>query len=529
MHKFKALLKLNFQGMFHLFNGKGGGSGKKGARSGKFTLVIMVAISLYISGIYSFMLGSTYASAGVLELLPAVMSVIICLFSLLFTAFGASGIVFGGKDMDLMLSLPVSSFQIMLSKVLALYLENLMLCILMMLPCGVSYIRYGGDWGIYFLIALPVLTIFFAIIPTVLSLIVGYLLALLNGKFGSNALINNLAYLLFFCVVFFFSFRLNGLMIASAAQADGIRNVFQTWLIPLWLFISGLLGNIGSALLFIAVTSVPFLLIVYLFSRKYKLILSSMTARAARADYKMHSLKAKGPFKALFFKELQRYWGTPAYLFNVAFGIIIAPAACVFGVIKREVVWSALAQMEGIPTLVLICGIAGFIFVSTCPTAVSISLEGKNFWILKEAPISSNTLLLAKGLANALLIWGCSVICIPMLIYILRLSAVEAVILTLLCLATGIFVPAAGLWLNLLFPKLDGSNDTLVVKQSLSTMLATFGGWGVVALGALAYYLFGKYMPDAVFTLGCGIVVLAVGGILWMLLAKKGAARLLQL
>ena len=65
--------------------------------------------------------------------------------SLMLTVFAASGFIFGGKDSDFVLALPISAFEVMLSKILALYLENLLISMAMMIPCGVLALVLRGD------------------------------------------------------------------------------------------------------------------------------------------------------------------------------------------------------------------------------------------------------------------------------------------------------------------------------------------------------------------------------------------------
>lgn len=525
MNSFKALLKVNFTGLLYLFKGTGS---KKSKMSTNAVLLLMIGLSLYISVVYSFLLGSIFGPAGLLDLMMAMMAVVICLFSLMFTAFGASGIVFGGKDMDLMLSLPLSAFHVMLSKVMALYLENLMLCGLMMLPCAAAYIRYGGKWNVYFLIAVVVLTLFLAVIPTILALIVGYCLALLQGRFGSNALLNNLSYFVFFVVVMFFSMQINVIMQKSLLNTTSIKAAFSTWLLPVWFYIEGILGKPLSALAFIAITAIPFLLIVFLFSRKYKVILSKLTTKTARSDYKMGSLRASGQFSSLLKKEMGRYWGTPIYLFNTGTGIILAIGGSVYACIRQDMVQALFVQMGGgkLPLLFLM---AAFICVTIDPAAVSISLEGKTLWILKEAPVSAKTILLAKGVMNAVLILATGIICIPLLAFGMRLNGVEIFCLLFLCIAFSVFVPSAGLWVNLLFPKMDASNDMLVVKQSMSAIVCLLGGMGVIGVSSIVYMVLAAFLPSVLVLFGASLLVLTVGVILMLLLAKHGEERLLKL
>lgn len=104
----------------------------------------MAALCLFISGSYSFPLGGQLAAAGCLELILLMMSAMAVIAGLMFTAFAAQGVVFGGRDADLLLSMPVSAFSVMLAKLTALYVENLVFCAFLVLAAGAAWLWFGG-------------------------------------------------------------------------------------------------------------------------------------------------------------------------------------------------------------------------------------------------------------------------------------------------------------------------------------------------------------------------------------------------
>lgn len=527
MNSFMALVKVNF---WALLNMLGGGSRKrnKSSRSGTGMLVLLAFLGLYVSGIYSNLFAKMLSPVGMLSMLPALMAVITCMFSLMMTAFGASGIIFNGKDMDFMLSLPISAFSIMLSKVSALYLENLVICFFMMLPCGVVYV-ISGNAGWTLLVGLIILTFFLAIIPTLFAMVIGLFLGWLQSRLGKNALFSNFIYLIFLCLIMFFTFRINVMISNNMMAVTSLNHVFGTFLYPIGLYRDALLGNLVSFLLFMMITTIPFVVIVYLFSRGYKSILSRMTSRTNRSDYKMQALKVNGQFGSLLKKELGRFWGTPTYLFNTGFGVILAIAGSIYACIQKSHIDAFLAQLYGINPYIIICLIALFLFFMTDTACVSISLEGKTMWILKEAPISAKSILLAKAGLNMLLILGTSILCIPMLVYAFGFNISETLALALLCISCVLFVPAFGLFLNLSFPTMDGLNDTLIVKQSKSSMIAILGGMAIVGLGAATYASLRPFLTDLQYVLiFSGILGLTGIGLLAEIF-RKGEEYLLRL
>ena len=171
MRKLWVLMRLNFRALLVTFSF---GSGKKRAASGIGALVFMGFLALYLSGVYSATLGAMLGEIGLLSFLLPLMSILACGVSLAFTLFATSGIVFGSKDSDLMLSLPVSAFSVMLSKLLALYLENFIFCMLWLIPTGVVYLMRGGEGGPLLMVRLVFAALFLPFIPSLLGMLLGY-------------------------------------------------------------------------------------------------------------------------------------------------------------------------------------------------------------------------------------------------------------------------------------------------------------------------------------------------------------------
>ena len=165
MRETLALMRVNLLGMLTSFSNNK--QGKKKA-SGALIVLLMGGLSVYISVVYSLLLAQSLQPVGLLELLPILMAVVACAASLMFASMGASGIVFGGRDMDLLFSLPVSAFSVMLSKLLALYLENLIFNVFLLIPAGVIYLVYGGGGGVLFCMALMISTLFLSLLSTLL-------------------------------------------------------------------------------------------------------------------------------------------------------------------------------------------------------------------------------------------------------------------------------------------------------------------------------------------------------------------------
>ena len=124
MRKLLALLKVSVKAMLLTSSGVGMGKRRR-AVSGVGAVVLIAFLGLYLSGMYSFMLVDVLAPVGMESLVLVFMGLTALFGGLLFTVFAVRGVLFGGKDNDLMLSLPVPASLLVASRMAAIYLENL--------------------------------------------------------------------------------------------------------------------------------------------------------------------------------------------------------------------------------------------------------------------------------------------------------------------------------------------------------------------------------------------------------------------
>ncbi len=450
---------------------------------------------------------------------------------LVFTAFAAQGVVFGGRDADLLLSMPVSAFTVLLAKLTALYAENLVFCAFLVLPAGAAWLWFGGEGGVLFVLRLVIGIPFLTMLPTVLSLAAGFLLSWLGGRFANRKIINLLLYALMMVLVFFLVIQFNMGISAVAAGTMGLdaAGAFTGWGAPFLLFQRGVCGDWETLVMFCLLSLVPVLLAAWLFARNYQKVLTGLNSHGKRAAYRLGRLHAAGRRKALLRKEAARFFGTPIYLFNAGFGLIVMIIAGIAAAVMGGSLRAQLEQLGTLPLPALAAAVMGFLLSTVAITGSSISLEGENLWILKEAPVSAKEVLHMKAGFQLLLTCPCLLICGAGLAWGLGLTPAEWAVLLLFGLAFAGFTALLGLVVNLLFPKLDAVNDMVVVKQSLAAMLSTFGGMGAaLACGGIVWGLSGV-VGEMISLAACAAVLLTGGCILLRWLHTRGAERFMDL
>ena len=528
MTKFLALVSVNLRATLNAMRFGSGRKGKKGGRlSGFGALFLLAGLGLYISGMYSFTFGSQLAPLGMLNLIILIMPVIAVSFGLMFTVFAAQGVVFGGRDNDLMLSMPVSPFSLMLSRTLALYVENLIFTVFVLAPAGAAYLVFGGTGGAGFFVVLMVGAVLISALPTLFSLLVGYVLSWVSSKFLRRGLLSTLLYLVFFLLLMGMIMSLSVAMGDLSRYAAGLQGAFTGWGLPFLLLEQAACeGNLLSLLALAGLCLAPFLLVVWIFAGQYKKIVTSMGARKARSDYKLERLSASGHRSALLKKELKRFFGTPIYFLNAGLGLLLLAAGGVACLVFRGQVGEFLSLTQGmLPVMPLQALVMAFLLSTTEITASSISLEGRQLWILREAPVSAGEIFLVKTGMQMLVTLPCLLVGVICAAVAVGVDVGSTVLLLVLGLLFSGVMSQGGLLANLFLPKLDAPNDTVVVKQSASVLIVMFGAWVLLAaLGFGYFFLFSRLGETAGLLIAAGICAL-LNLVLWRLLATVGVKR----
>ena len=131
------------------------------------------------------------------------------------------------------------------------------------------------------------------------------------------------------------------------------------------------------------------------------------------------------------------------------------------------------------------------------PIATSISMEGKEFWIIRTLPISAREYLKGKLRFNIGLIAPFFLVGELIMIIALKPSVLELLWMIALPVAIIMCILVVGLAVNLRFPKLKWDSEVEVVKQSASGMIGGLGGFLIALVATIPLVL----VPDSYFGL----------------------------
>lgn len=150
-----------------------------------FSGILLCIIGIIIIGIstfYSIMLAFVLSKFQKMELLIAIMMASASIVILFTTIYKTKGMLFGFKDYDTIMSLPVKVKTIVNSRMIMLYLMNIFLTIAVMGPAGLVY-GITMYMSISFYIIYIVMMFFIPFVPIVIATIIGTLISMVASKF----------------------------------------------------------------------------------------------------------------------------------------------------------------------------------------------------------------------------------------------------------------------------------------------------------------------------------------------------------
>ena len=362
--------------------------------------------------------------------------------------------------------------------------------------------------------ALLVCTLLLTFLTTLVTTVIAFIVSWITAHFPGQKLLGTILYFAVFLLVMVGAFQLNNVGTLMLQNKDAFDGLLSSWLLPFGLLKQGVAGEMMAVLLLAALSIFPL-------PRGRLASFPASTKRSSQpfppgwcgTIYKLGELKAKqARSRPPFRREVKRYFGTPIYFFNTGFGavtLVVAAAFACFGYrLDRALCRSLCAAGRrdgdgpaGSPVLAI-----GFFSTTICTTCVSISLEGKTFWILKEAPVSPKAYFISKIAVNLLVAWPSVLFCTVPLGIVYGVDPATLIAAAFVLLALGLLVAVYGLAVNLFFPKMDAPNDTIIVKQSVSALIGALGGWVVLAAAVGGYFLFGKLLPVAGYMAVSGVL-----------------------
>ena len=495
-----------------------------------FFVLIMVGL---LGGIFTFLsitLCDAMTSVGMDWLYFALMGLMAIFLGAFGSVFNTYSSLYIAKDNDFLLSMPIPVKIIMGSRLMSVYLMGLMYAAVIFVPAMIVYWVVAPvtvSTVVCSIIALLMISIF----VMVLSCALGWLVAKISLKLKNKSIITVLVSLVLFAVYYFVCFRASYMLQAMLADLGAVGAKVMSAAYPLYVFGRAASGSWVDMLIVSAVVLALFALTWALLSRSFLKIATS-TGGTAKVIYREKAAKLHSAPRALLGKELARFGSSPNYMLNCGLGLFIMPIAAVLLLIKGADISALLMDVFGSADVsaVLLAGGICVMGAMNDMAAPSVSLEGKNIWVVQSLPVPAWYVLRAKLTMHLLLAGAASLLCSVCASIVLRLDALNAVLMILLPLAYIFMMAGIGMLIDLKRPNLAWTNETAPIKQGASVTISLFGGW-IYAIVIIAVYLMAAdaVMSSAAYLSVALAVTVCIDALLCIWLKKRGAAIFAEL
>lgn len=443
---------------------------KKKTRYGWMAVLWFFLILLLVSYVCGLVFGLDMLGLG--DLVPAYLFTVASAVIFFFGIFKAGGTLFARSSFEAMSALPVKKSAIVVSRFLTMYVYDFLLALSVMAPGLAFYAILHPQPALYY-VAAVLGVILLPLLPLAAASIVGAVITAISSRFRHRSLFSALLTVLFVVGILAGEMLLagNGEAITEEVMSDlavtlgdQIRNLYP----PAFLFSDALLeGDLLKLAVLAAISVAVVVVLVALVTPKFGSLCSSLTGNSAKGGYRLGSMHAGSQLSALYRSEFKRYFASSTWVSNTAVGYVLMIVMCA-ALLFVDI--STLTDMLGSPELIarMLPMIIGIMFCMSAATPSAISMEGKQWWLVKSLPVDPGTLVNSKLLVTLTLSLPSWLICSVLLNIALDVSLTDRIWITLIPLLYALFAAVCGLRINAAIPIFDWDSDIRVVKQSAS-------------------------------------------------------------
>ncbi|MBQ4039914.1 MAG: hypothetical protein IJC91_02160 [Oscillospiraceae bacterium] len=513
-------------------------SKKAGKTVGKGGKIALAALYVFLIIYFACMVGALCASlclafgetdfAWLYFAFTSAMAFMLCFVG---SVFAATNYLYKAKDNELLLSMPVKPGAILLSRMLMLLVENYGFAFIVLIPAGIVWgvmqsFTVGG------LVCFILGTLLLPLLSLTVSCIFGWIIMTVSSKVRNKKIITLVFAVALFAAYMWFCSQITTVMEKLIMNGAAMAAVFEKYLFPFYHFgKAALSGNFVSFILFVLCAVVPFAAAYFILEKNYIRIMTANKGEKKRR-YKAGEAKSAGVKTALVKKEIGRFTSSAMYILIASMGVVMMVLLSVVLLVKKAdlfVVLDVFPEADGvIPAAVsaLLCFCASMVTIS----APSVSVEGKNLWLVKSLPVSGFDILDAKALCHVVVTVPFAVIAGIISAIALKANIWQSVQLITLPAAACVFCAYFGVTVNMKFPKFDWVSEIHCIKQSGSVAISMFGMMGIVGVMVLVYAVgLSRVMSADMCVLLYTALLLALGFLLRQRLKKSGSRAFEQL
>ena len=397
----KILLKKQIAEVFrsYFYDAKKNKARSKAAVAAYIVLFVVIMLGV-LGGMFTLLalsMSAPMAAAGMEWLYFALMGLLAILLGSFGSVFNTYSGLYLAKDNDLLLSMPIPVNAIMGARLLSVYLLGLMYSGVVILPAVIVYwFTVSASLGV--IAGSILLLLLISIFVLTLSCALGWVVAKISLKLKNKSFITVVISLAFFAIYYFFCFRAQTIISDFVANAVTYGEKIKGAAYPIYLFGCVALGD-GKAMAVVTAVVLALFGVMWLLLGRSFLKIATSSGKTERRMYRETRTQRKSIGAALLGKEFARFLSSPNYMLNCGLGVLLLPISGIVLLIKGRDLMPMLAMVfDNQPgsAAVLLCTAVCVVASMNDMAAPSISLEGKNLWLLQSLPVKPWQALRAK-------------------------------------------------------------------------------------------------------------------------------------
>lgn len=455
------------------------------------------------------------------------------------SVFTAQQQIYESKDNQMLISMPIKPGQILLSRIFAIAIFNMIYALPFFTGSAIGYCIYSVSIGPIQLIPLLILLISYVsmiVFITMLTSLLAWGVSIIMSKITNKTLISTVLYMVFFAIYFYAVFNLDNLGEAIEKNADKLSSGIMTFARPIYYMGASVVEqNILFVAAFLVSLLIPaFLMYIVIKKSFFKILLHENKSKNKMLKHSDKDFNSHSAFIALLQKEIARFLRTPMYFLSYGTSIFFVAMMLAYLFIKKD-------KFEDVVELLSIYGVSStkalpaifsmllyqFVSSGAVLTSASINMEGKNIWIIKSLPIKTIDIMLAKGLVPVIILLPIFEVESLLLIFLFKISGSAMILLLLMPIFTMIFFSMFGLYINLNHFKLDWLSENEAFKRTGGPTIASFSSMGSTVLFVILYLLIFSNIMGFFGFMWLILAALVLGSVVMYSMLKNNAEKLL--
>lgn len=446
--------------------------------------------------------------------IPVYLTAVASMILFFFNALKAGSMIFDIRKYEMTAPLPVRPASIVISRFAAMYVQDMGLCLAVMAPAVLVYgFCLRPSAGFYGGMLLGAILI--PLLPLCAAAAVGALITAVSSRMKHRNLVT---------ILLTMALTIGILLLCTGGQASlegslagmtegdlqNIADLAEQQISNIyppagWLGRGIMQGDAKAFVKLMLVSFVPLGVLVALVQWKFAELCRALNARSSHSNYQLKELTVRSSLKALYWRELKRYFSSVIYVTNTLIGyllmLVIAAGICFGGIEKIDELFGITGIV--VPILPLLFGV---ICAMSSTTVSSISMEGKQWWIAKSLPVTTGQLFDSKILVNLTVGLPCIAVSDVLLFISVENTFWGYVWMAIVPAAYLLFMSVLGIAINCRMPLLRWESEAAVIKQSGAVLCNMLIGMASGILPMIAVLLLPASMTNPVM----GLVTAAV-------------------